>query len=210
MLRSSDKKREPTAQWSCKCGDVQAHLTGEPFVIFNCVCRSCVSACRFIEQKTNQSGTSMMDSKDLGVCVAGYGARQVTFPNSMANKLKHVRVGEKGVKHRAYTTCCGTQMTNICFPGLIVFNRNGIQRIDGSPYEFGKEDTVLSANTNYCFEEDSQRINSPSHKTLPISFMSRFAIRFVDGLANPFSPKMTVYPELFPTQEESEVSPITW
>ena len=199
--------------WKCQCGDVQLRLTGEPILNLRCHCHSCVACARYIDEKYNHNGTSMIHSCGGGVCASPYAAGQVKVltplstsdPSSdgdTSSKLKFVRVGENGRIWRSYTTCCGTQLANMAKPGMIVLNRNAIYNQDGTKYE--PREIPLNINKKHAFDPDS--VPKPSHDVAPPSV----AFKFVKNIANPFGARFKDVPELFPAVDAVEVMPVSW
>lgn len=194
-----------TRTWTCKCGEIKANLKGEPVLNFRCHCHSCVAAARFIEEKTEGKGTSILHPDGGGACASPYAGHQVHFCTPLSteegkSKLKFVRY-ENGKAWRCYTTCCGSQMTNCIFPGLVVFNRNGIKNADGTPYEPPHE--VLNIQKANAF--DPEAVPEPSHNTGPTSY----TYKFLWPVVNPFSKKIKTS-ELFPDSSEAAIVPMTW
>ena len=161
---------------------------------------------RFIDEKTNHSGTSILDENG-GAATSPYAASQVEFPTSLKSsdgkhKLNYVRVGDKGSNCRAYTACCGSQVVNVILPKIVVFNTKGIKNSDGSKYEAPNQ-PLLNVNTKAAF--DPSAVPEPKHDTAPFSVM--FA--FITTLLNPFSKKLE-NKEALPDASKAEVVPITW
>ena len=190
--------------WSCKCGEIQAKLSGEPLVNLACHCHSCVATARFIEEKTNQSDLSSLKPNG-GVNASLWAVSQIDFTNDLSDssgvsKIPFVRVGEKGIAVRCYTKCCGTQMANCVLGGVISFNRSGLKNEDGSPFQ---PEEILNLNKKHAF--DPSAVPESSHETVPLSV--HFKVLFT--AMNPFS-KRVADKAFFPEADDILVVPITW
>jgi hypothetical protein len=161
---------------------------------------------RFIDEKTNHSGTSILDEAG-GACATPYKASQLEFPTSLKSsdgkhKLNYVHIGDKGSVFRGYTTCCGSQVINAMFSKVVVLNRNGIKNSDGSKYE-APNLPLLNVNAKHAF--DPSVVPEPKHDTGPMSFM----LQFVSPMLNPFG-KTLENKDALPDASKADAVPITW
>lgn len=160
------------------------------------------------EQKQIQGkgGISLLDENG-GCTGALYTSSQIQFITPLSKDgqslLSYVKVGEKGDIHRAFTTCCNTQMNNCLFGNLVCFNLHCIKEKDGSA--FAPATTPPNVCCKYAFEEAKDKIPQPRYSLAPISWLAKFAL----AVLNPFATSIKKqHPELNPT--EAEVVPITW
>ena len=198
--------------WECHCGTIKAKLTGEPILTLWCHCHSCIASARLIEERTKHHGKdnriSVIHEETGGACTSPYAASQIEFVTPLSDGdgkslLKFVKVGEKGSPWRCYTTCCGSQMTQVVFPKMIAFNTNGIKNKDGTKYI--PPPIIYNNNAQHAFDPPS--VPEPKVGTLRhFSYFLKFAW---NGLINPMGKKLTEK-ELFPDNSDVEVVPITW
>ena len=198
--------------WECHCGTIKVKLTGEPILTLWCHCHSCIASARLIEERTksHKDRISVIHEETGGACASPYAASQIEFLTPLSSSkdgkslLKFVKVGEKGSAWRCYTTCCGSQMTQVVFPKMIVFNTNGIKNKDGSKYV--PPPTVYNTNAQHAFDPPS--VPEPKVGTMRLIY---YTFQFMwNGLINPMGKKLTEK-ELFPdNNSDVEVVPITW
>ena len=192
----------------CKCGAFEATLTGQPKIVFNCQCHSCVAAIANIEAKDGFNGTSMKcdDSENSGVAVGIYKSNNITISKVDGTKINFVKVGKDGELARPYCTDCGTVLFNVFAPTWAAANRNALTTgEDGTtPYEFkGK---IMNVNCKHAFDKD--KCPAPTHSSVPFGTLFKL-IPLIAGIGCDGSnaKDTALVPE---DMSKVEVVPITW
>lgn len=204
--------------WRCKCGAVELKLNGEPAVVFNCHCHSCVSCVRYIDEKAGGTNTSALSQEGPagGAAKAMYYLENVEIPDGLVDKLNFIKVGEKGTAVRSYLKCCGTQLntgSGRTFPaGFRPFNRNCIFNADGT--RFQPKGPVQAVNAKSAFEPDL--VPPPKHASAPCWLICFFVKGILknkccscccgSGAGNLRTEEAFWYDE----KKVTEVVPITW
>jgi hypothetical protein len=91
---------------SCKCGTVTLELSGEPFMVAECMCESCRTAGRILESvpgappllDTKDATLAAMYRKDRLTCTAG------------SEMLREHRLHPESPTRRIVATCCNSAM----------------------------------------------------------------------------------------------------
>jgi hypothetical protein len=93
-------------QVSCKCGTITFELSGEPFMVAECMCESCRTAGRILESlpgappllDTKDATLAAMYRKDRLTCTAG------------SEMLREHRLRPESPTRRIVATCCNSAM----------------------------------------------------------------------------------------------------
>lgn len=194
--------------FKCGCGKVQVPLQGEPYLEGDCVCRSCVAAVKYIDEKKGTDKSISCLSKDgTGMAISGYKLNQFELPPDL--DVGFVKVGEDGDKTRVYTKCCGTFTIHGGGHGwpfaMRMFNRNALyHKASGDQYVSPDEPCV---NFNAAHSFDPSAIPEPKADGAPDHFVPKFqAMANPDFDVEPYKQN----PILFPDMAKAEVVPVTW
>lgn len=160
----------PKLTFKCKCGAVQAEITGKLYAESNCHCHSCVASAQFVESKDNYDGTSALSNSNGGFAYVLVKGNDINFTIDIESeeahsKFDYVKVGEKGKMARTYCKGCGTVL-GIFEKNFAFLNRNCIYQ-DGSPYE--PTSPVINIMKKHAFEPD--KVPEPAAATFPLSGM---------------------------------------
>lgn len=156
--------------WKCACGKHQFKLTGAPHAVFNCHCKSCASAAKFVAAKNDPPCTASALTAEGGVMKALYYLENVEKLTPEVPDYGYVKIGQDGGNIRVYTKCCNTPMQTAGgdgFPmGVRPFNRNCVYNKDGSKFE---PEDVPNVMAGEAFDAD--KVPEPKYTMLPCGLL---------------------------------------
>lgn len=155
----------------CKCGAVQADISGKLYAESNCHCHSCVAAAKFVENKPDFDGFSALRNSNGGFAYVLVKGKDINFTSDITSeevqkRFDYVKVGEKGKMARTYCKECGTVL-GIFAKNFAFLNRNCI--FDNTGADYVPSSPVLNIMKKHAFEPD--KVPEPSAATFPLSGM---------------------------------------
>eukprot|EP00339_Tiarina_fusa_P019216 CAMPEP_0117046898 /NCGR_PEP_ID=MMETSP0472-20121206/32420_1 /TAXON_ID=693140 ORGANISM="Tiarina fusus, Strain LIS" /NCGR_SAMPLE_ID=MMETSP0472 /ASSEMBLY_ACC=CAM_ASM_000603 /LENGTH=201 /DNA_ID=CAMNT_0004759411 /DNA_START=48 /DNA_END=653 /DNA_ORIENTATION=- len=191
--------------WKCGCGKTKLKLKGEPFLVANCCCHSCVAAARFLDEKHSSVKDHTSGLIDGLAPFSFFKPNQVELDTELSPELFGcVKVGPKGKPQRQYVKCCGTQFgsaMSACW-GL---NRNAVFEQDGET-KFVPAATPVNIMKKYAFNPED--IPEPSSNMMPFGDM----FKVMSIMMNPFGPSVdkAVLQKVTADPTSAEEVPVTW
>lgn len=150
--------------WKCACGNFKCRFLGEPELVADCYCQSCVACAMYCEDR---GGRGNLDRSPAVVpCVESvyFAWRQIYFSDPDASdKLEFLKVGDDGKNLRSCTVCCRTLFGTSSGTGVIPVNRRFLKHADGTPYV--RDDAVR---INAKFAAEPEEVPRPHYQELPV------------------------------------------
>jgi hypothetical protein len=191
--------------WKCGCGKTQLKLKGEPWLVVNCCCRSCVASARFLDEKhsKNQDHTSgLVDGRAPFSFFQPDDLEEVT--ELSPELFGCLKVGPKGHTNRQYVKCCGTQF-GLAMSGFWVLNRNAVYEQDGTTTYVPVETPV---NTMKKYDFNPEAVPEPSSNMMPCGHI----FKIMSVVMNPCGASIDkdVIKKMSADPASADEVPITW